>query len=35
MSPKVKIAKRERVRARSLTRNILGVNGRAEALGWD
>jgi hypothetical protein len=34
-SPKVKITKGERVGARSLVRSILGVKGRARALGWD
>jgi len=35
VSPKVKITKREEVGARSLVRNISGVEGRARALGWD
>ncbi len=35
LSPKVKIAKGEGVGAHSLTRNTLGVEGRARAPGWD
>ncbi len=34
MSPKVKIAKREGVRACSLVHSTSGVHGRAKALGW-
>jgi hypothetical protein len=35
VSPKVKTTKKEKVGARSLARNISGVEGHARALGWD
>jgi hypothetical protein len=35
LSPKVKKTKEEGVGAQSLACNILGVEGRARALGWD
>jgi len=34
-SPKVKTTKGEGVGGRSLVRNILGIERRAGALGWD
>jgi hypothetical protein len=35
VGPRVKQWKKKRVKARSLTRNILGVGGCDGALGWD
>jgi hypothetical protein len=35
VGPRVKQQKKKKVRARSLTPNILGVGGCARALGWD
>jgi hypothetical protein len=35
VSPKTKQWKKKRVKARSLTCNILGVRGRAQSVGWD